>query len=1846
MIVQYFQFLPVFKSHILIYKAFIIIIIVLIYSTALLLGTMAFKIKYRKVKRPWPIEILKYTLPIISYFFFGQIFIVLTSVFYCRKEELYESPYLHCLEGIWIYSLKPAAIIGIILQTIIGFITNTLYYTQYFEKGSSDLLKRIDTFPDVVFMFMKISIMFLFISDTGKESEHWPMLLFLVFMTGLNVYANFFFRNRTNKILNQLNKTFSLITFLTYVNILIGKIFLFFHFKGLIYLFICDLILFIIYLNYYKSDDFSKLNVNFQQLNDADDILNYIFSYYAIVCNFNHKRDSFFFFHSLITKIEEKCYNIECPLKKYLAYLSQGIEYKYLLIEYCDKLYQHGLSKFQDDINLKYHYTIFLIMEKNNKKKATILLNSLKYKLISFKANYDFYRCQHLIENYNFQIQKKNLIIYKYRTNVYNLKNLISKAVLFQYEFLTFLFGSKSKRDDNFKKIYELGSTILSCNNEIDEIFNKLIIEKTNNIEIINLYSDFVEKILEDEEKFKKCQEMKKVIYNSNFLLYEKDFSNFDMRFLKDKDNYSYMIISANHKSLGTIKDCSSSLVNIFGYEKKELIGKNINILIPEMFHAKHDLILRKTAEKQKLNFSENSYKRRVYNPDFMEKNVYGLSKAKFLIPIRLFIYLINTEENELVYVAEVYRKIPSMNEIVNNKLPCCVLTNENFIIQSFTPNCMNYLKLKDNHISNYDIVNNIKEFHDDYVIDINTTHMSKNCTIKESSIINHKKFRNNLNITSIKRTIQTDILNRYYSRKCRVTWLINKKKKKLKSLEEKRRSSSFNIQFKKTHINNDEEIEIEIELDMEIKKIKLENELIGYYFYFNRINKENKMENNRIKFVEIDDDYNMNMHLKLPEFDDHRLSVITDENKFMKTQILSDPIAFITEKTNNQIRRKSCYEYNEKDLVIGPDYVSKCPGNFNFDLNSFSYMYSTGRNNLKTMNKNLKRDVITKIKVNQFQYNSIKNRKKIFSLSQIQRHESTTIQEVSSSSVSYSDSKTNSNSSSSSYTSHYSEESSSSFILDKKKSVPKNSFKLGYVRRSSKSVMTEIRKSEAEIKEKLDVSKNDYLSIISKNIAFKGANQAINSMEFINNYYSLSLNMNNIHFLIFDFYKEIFVEKKDVKKVSSMDHILRELKKGNLDCFGDNDEKYPMIVFESQNFMKKGDDKKKFEAKKIEEKKIKTKKEEQILEKKIKHSINSERDEIPIQRLKLYSIIFCLILMILLAIFYIYFINNYSKIRNILTLIKDIIKIKYCNRMSVFFVGESTLLNFNASKIVGGLFTNFPGKSNNKKAYIQLMRDKIKETYIESQFCLEEIMSTKISFSKNTSKFLSEHLLDTHYILNDGNLESLFSDIFTTLMQYNGAFYNLAFSPFDLEQNHTDILNFLHNGFNDYVRGINLLISAYIHELNVLSKSIYLYWIITLVFYLIVYVVNYIIIIHYYIIGNNKRTSYLEVFYEINESVLRILIKNCENLFKKLKETELKMDEEEIMDENMGQKVYFMFKKKQNRRNSMLFTRKSESIINHQTKFKNKLPKQIKTFMKFFGFCLLITFCYFIFNVVYFVYLVKDAIYISQYLDRSQYFQTVMIDLFVAYRQYVFDDSIIIYNMMPFDYLSTTLLKSYETITDDTIFIKIFNKKYLSSGEINDHIKQNFCSYNYTDRFTTYEECTSELWFLLNYDFTIIASNFLETLRKSKYVVKYYIDNNKTAGRLNDYNQDIWLKDERIPQVGKNNSGEYIFRLDLYNDGTVHGYLDLIFVNIILPYLDISRKYIIPFLSLDGKTYYLRLTTTFYVLLVAAIFLLYLLIKIKFLNKHIYRTKNLLRLIPLNILLSLGNIKSLLDLN
>ena len=183
------------------------------------------------------------------------------------------------------------------------------------------------------------------------------------------------------------------------------------------------------------------------------------------------------------------------------------------------------------------------------------------------------------------------------------------------------------------------------------------------------------------------------------------------------KKNFFYLIILTRKKDLGIISDCSKNLCHLLGYTKNELIGKHVNFLLPKVFHEKHKELIKQKSEEHKLVFFEKLYTNSIYSPDVMEKDIYCLSKAKLLIPLTLKVYLVNNEENELVYIAEFTRRYGIGNDLLkiinnNNDDPkFCVLTDKNFVIQSFTANCLNFLKFKYKDIgANYNILNFIKQ--------------------------------------------------------------------------------------------------------------------------------------------------------------------------------------------------------------------------------------------------------------------------------------------------------------------------------------------------------------------------------------------------------------------------------------------------------------------------------------------------------------------------------------------------------------------------------------------------------------------------------------------------------------------------------------------------------------------------------------------------------------------------------------------------------------------------------------------------------------------------------------------------------------------------------------------------------------------------------------------------------------------------------------------------------------------------------------------------------------------------------------------------------------------------------
>ena len=1785
----------------------------MIYCITLLFGILIYKIKRRKIKiLKILILILRIVLPFFSYFFFGQIFLFLSSTIYCNGDIIiYESQNFQCITKLSIF-YTIFAIIAMVFQIILSYITNLLYYKSFFNINNSDSLKKSDSFPDIIFMFIKIIIIILFKFNKDSNNDHWIILFFLIFCTGINAYITLLYQNRKNITLMSLNNIFSLISFIGFLTLFIGKILNYFRFECLIYFFIFEIIIIFIYICYYRKQDSSFIHINYKYITNSYDYLNYINKYYMLIINMDKSRSNLIFLINLISKLEEKCCDPDCPLNKYLEKFSKGKEYKYFLFQFCNELFQYGISKFKKSIVLKYNYVVFLVIEMNNIKKASIILNTFKNNLFSFQTNYNIYKCKNLINNFNSKTINENYFIFKYTNNIYELKNLLLKGTLLQYQFLTLILGEKIKNDNNSNKLYNLGSKIIKINKKIETIFNDLIKAKINNIEIINLYSEFVEGVLEDEEKYKKCTDIKKLKYCNNTSITENNFFNFDIESLKEKYNSPYLIISADSNNLGIIKDYSITLSKMFGYQNKELIGKNINILIPEILQNPHQLIMNQLAKINKMKFYEDLSKNEIYTPDFLEKNVYGISKSKLLISLNLNIYFIKTEENELCYIIEIYQKIPLMDDKNNDEMKCCVLTNDNFLIQSFTPNSINFLKLNYYHIFNsYDIINNIKEFQDDYFFDINTTHLSKNSSIRASSIITKKNMKKNYMSLSDTKRIRLDIINKNYLKKTKVTWIINEdnyfNKIFLKTKTNILKRNSFSLN------NNllNEKLE-EKEIFMEIKKIIMGKELIGYYFFFTNIIQDYSYS----KFIKIHNNiFNSKKQIISKHFPFHNTNSPTNlgnmYNKsfeFIKKNTLenfqqkrnsSDKFGLKLKKRNNKYEK----EIDNHKYFIKDDYIPKSHYNFAFNYRKKAYILSRNIDNGKTLNETLQWDVITKIKKYQYIKNSIIYKKQNMSSSNNNSEEPSSY---------------NSNSESSS-------ESESSVSLSNNGSI-KNK-KERESTKNGKVILKDSRITKKGNENKIIeiVDNDDIFSSYKKEIKKTDYNAVQIKTNLFNDYYKV--NLDKIHFLVFDFYKENLMENND-QKISKIEDILTNLKNKKIT----DDEKYTINLFQKNKPKKKDEEK-------FENRFEQIMNDQKLLEKKISIAISNKKIEIPIMKLRIYSFICFIILIILLIICIYYFLTSYSLIKNILNLVKNSVKIKYCDRMSVFFVGESSLLYFNAYLIKGGLFEKFPAKENNKKGYIALMRTKIKESFLENQIALQQLLSSKITLTKNTTKYLTETLLNTDYIMKDGSIEITSADIFTTLMQYNGAFYNLATSPYDLEQNHNDMLNFLHNSFNDYARGINLLISVYSYELEYQVKRIKLIWILGLIVFFIIYIFIYILIIFYFISANKKREGYIELFYGVDEGILNLLIFNCEKLLKKLKKSEIKTfdDEQEDLDNISEKKNSFKKREKIFKRNSL------SNKEYDQTKHKMNLSDDMINFLIFFAIILFITYGYFIFNAIFFNNLGHRANLICQFFYKVQEFHSYMIDIFIAYRQYIFDDSIIIYNMLPFEYLERTEKSSYETLTDEFKYINEFIQKFLSE-DIQRMLDKNYCSYNYTDKFSSLEDCKNKLGGIINYDFSIVSSYFIEEIRINKFLVKYLLSTGNVRGNLNDYDQDIWLKDETIPKVGDNYTGENFFRLDFYNNKNIHEYIDLMFVNIILPHIDINIKYILPYLSIDDREIYLYLTSVLYLVIVILIFFIFLYIKIRNINKQIYKTKNMLSLIPINILASQNNVKELLN--
>jgi hypothetical protein len=333
---------------------------------------MLFTINKQKLYFFWPITLFKIILPFISMTFYGQIFLLFITVFNCTDGYAYVKTNIKCRTGLWFKILSPMAVIAIILHMSISIITILLYFNPMFSNVNSNILKKVNTLPDIIFLFTKIAFNITFVLDKNNEDDHWIIIFFLILFSGINAYFSICYQQRANSILIILNKSFSLILFLAVLSLLLGTLFKYTGLYGLVLWLILSNILMIFFIIFHKKNNINFALIDLKEIKNPSEYLKYIFKYYIIFLNKNNSRNDKTNFQSVIHMLEGDCLDIDCPLKQYLSNEKNGLDSQYLLIKYCDKLFQYGVTKFSKDINLKSNYISFLLFIINNRKKALV----------------------------------------------------------------------------------------------------------------------------------------------------------------------------------------------------------------------------------------------------------------------------------------------------------------------------------------------------------------------------------------------------------------------------------------------------------------------------------------------------------------------------------------------------------------------------------------------------------------------------------------------------------------------------------------------------------------------------------------------------------------------------------------------------------------------------------------------------------------------------------------------------------------------------------------------------------------------------------------------------------------------------------------------------------------------------------------------------------------------------------------------------------------------------------------------------------------------------------------------------------------------------------------------------------------------------------------------------------------------------------------------------------------------------------------------------------------------------------------------------------------------------------
>ena len=191
----------------------------------------------------------------------------------------------------------------------------------------------------------------------------------------------------------------------------------------------------------------------------------------------------------------------------------------------------------------------------------------------------------------------------------------------------------------------------------------------------------------------------------------------------------------------------------------------------------------------------------------------------------------------------------------------------------------------------------------------------------------------------------------------------------------------------------------------------------------------------------------------------------------------------------------------------------------------------------------------------------------------------------------------------------------------------------------------------------------------------------------------------------------------------------------------------------------------------------------------------------------------------------------------------------------------------------------------------------------------------------------------------------------------------------------------------------------------------------------------------------------------------------------------------------------------------------------------------------------------------------------------------------------------------------------------------------------------QSLCNMRNEYYFNSIEECESHMQGVSTYGIRIVNSIITEEIRKYKNMAEQLLESNLIVGNLTLYGSKYWDEQNITNEIKKND--KLLFRLYLFNNHSYHKDLNIIYVNNIIPFIE--YEYYLTFDSILKSIEYKDFTfIVMFGFILFAITLLFIILWIPMIiniNTSIYKTKNMLSIIPMHILASQEKINDLLNI-